>query len=417
MLLIFCVPAFFPSFFTRLLSKNYFRRSLFAVLLFGAALCFLLIMRNPQFLYSGTLAFLIGIFLALVVCFWISVFMDFSTRELLLYMPVIFFFSIVVTAVLLLLPEPYHEYAVLLGAFCSVILGSVFRHRTVENDKAALQPAAPSEVSRQSLIQILLITAGIGISSEVIRVLAFDKLYESPDALYMTFCVVTFLALLTALCFALYRLQGNKSRFYIAILALAVLLLSISASLFTWLGHQGLFVLMGNIAILLGSLLLPLLFARRKSLVPVQVVGIAQFGLSLGILLGYLSKGLILLVDLSLEIQITALFLSVVLLGIVLLTTIFGLRQNVAQASQAVLRQTPAATPVRHDFATHLAEKGLTARQAEIAVLIAKGYSVPSIAEELVISKKTVENHMVRVYKVLDIHNKQDLIKYYQAFS
>jgi DNA-binding CsgD family transcriptional regulator len=412
---VFSVPAFLPLQTARLLAKAYVRRILLAVLLLGAVVCFALILLIPQSLYSRVLAFLIGLLLAIVVCFWITAFRNFRTNELLLFMPYIFLFAVVLTLALLLLPQPYHEYAVLAATLLSVVLGAIFQRRAVVSAVATVSVRTPAAAQRQTVVQVLLISAGIGISSEVIRLLAFNNIYETPDALYMTFCVVTFLALLSALCFALFKLNNTGARIHIAVLFAAVIVLSVLVSLFTWLGHQGLFVFMGNIAICLGSLLLPLLYARRKSIAPVQAVGIVQFGLASGILLGYLSKTFILLVDLSLEIQIIALFLNVVLLGVALLTTIFGVRQTAAQPAQRASTQTSA--PPQKDFGKHLATLGLTARQAEIAVLVAKGYSVPSIAEELVISRKTVENHLMRVYKVLDIRNKQDLIKYYQSLS
>lgn len=52
----------------------------------------------------------------------------------------------------------------------------------------------------------------------------------------------------------------------------------------------------------------------------------------------------------------------------------------------------------------------LTAREAEIAELIARRNTVARIAEMLVVSENTVRTHSKRIYTKLDIHKKQELI-------
>lgn len=51
----------------------------------------------------------------------------------------------------------------------------------------------------------------------------------------------------------------------------------------------------------------------------------------------------------------------------------------------------------------------LTAREAEVAELIAAGYSNGEIAEEMVIGKKTVENKVSEVYQKLGIGGRNGL--------
>lgn len=53
---------------------------------------------------------------------------------------------------------------------------------------------------------------------------------------------------------------------------------------------------------------------------------------------------------------------------------------------------------------------GLTARESEIAVLIARGYSVRRIAEMLVLSPNTVQGYSKCVYRKLGVHSKQSVI-------
>lgn len=53
---------------------------------------------------------------------------------------------------------------------------------------------------------------------------------------------------------------------------------------------------------------------------------------------------------------------------------------------------------------------GLSKREQEVLVLLAKGRSVPFIAEEFTVSKGTVKTHVRHIYEKLGIHNKQELL-------
>jgi DNA-binding CsgD family transcriptional regulator len=52
----------------------------------------------------------------------------------------------------------------------------------------------------------------------------------------------------------------------------------------------------------------------------------------------------------------------------------------------------------------------LSPRECEVVELIARGNSVASIAERLVISENTVRTHMKRIYAKLAIHKRQELL-------
>jgi two-component system, NarL family, response regulator NreC len=54
----------------------------------------------------------------------------------------------------------------------------------------------------------------------------------------------------------------------------------------------------------------------------------------------------------------------------------------------------------------------LTPRELEVLTLIADGKTSREIAEELVISAKTVDRHRENIMSKLDIHNRVDLVKY-----
>jgi DNA-binding NarL/FixJ family response regulator len=55
------------------------------------------------------------------------------------------------------------------------------------------------------------------------------------------------------------------------------------------------------------------------------------------------------------------------------------------------------------------ADKQLTEREQEIAALVAAGASNPEIAQELFLSRKTVERHVSNVLKKVGVRNRAEL--------
>lgn len=53
----------------------------------------------------------------------------------------------------------------------------------------------------------------------------------------------------------------------------------------------------------------------------------------------------------------------------------------------------------------------LSARETEVMEYVARGYTVASIAQELIVSENTIRTHTKRIYAKLDIHKKRDLIE------
>ncbi|MFR7403686.1 MAG: response regulator transcription factor [Coriobacteriaceae bacterium] len=70
-----------------------------------------------------------------------------------------------------------------------------------------------------------------------------------------------------------------------------------------------------------------------------------------------------------------------------------------------------AAPPTRNEVeeicAEAAAEFGLSAREAEILLLIARGHTTNSMAEKLVISPYTVNTHIRHIYRKLNIHSQR----------
>lgn len=55
-------------------------------------------------------------------------------------------------------------------------------------------------------------------------------------------------------------------------------------------------------------------------------------------------------------------------------------------------------------------EAGLTKRERDILLVLARGRDVPSIAKQLFISENTVRSHSKSIYRKLNIHSKQELL-------
>jgi DNA-binding CsgD family transcriptional regulator len=427
MMAVFFAPAFFPKPTTHLLSKRVVRTVLLVTLLLVASGCFVWVVLDPAFLYSRTLALAVGLCASMALWYWVSALEHVGARAILFSLPLVFALAVVLIALLMLLPEFFHKITVIAAILCAIVLGARFHAKKLVKNGGTEADAEPRAMPQRTLLKVLLISIGIGLSDGVIRALALDRLYELPDTLYLTYGAFLFLALLTALFFALIRLRHIRSPLLPLSVVATVLVVVVPLSALTWLGHRGLFVLMGTVAFTLGSFLLPILFAHRKSLMSTQTVCLVQLGLAAGSCGGYLGKGLLLGSELAVEVQILALFLNILLCLLVLLIAVFGMRQafaDTAGAAGAATASKPmtAAAPsggqllLRGNFEEYLRGKGLTQRQVEIALLAAKGYSVPSIASKLVISKKTASNHLTQVYKALDAHTGQELVRRYQTF-
>lgn len=77
-----------------------------------------------------------------------------------------------------------------------------------------------------------------------------------------------------------------------------------------------------------------------------------------------------------------------------------------APAEDALQATTPSASPCEQVVAQY----GLSAREADVLGLLARGRDAGYIAEELVISKNTVRTHMKNIFAKTGVHSRQELI-------
>lgn len=103
-------------------------------------------------------------------------------------------------------------------------------------------------------------------------------------------------------------------------------------------------------------------------------------------------------------------------------TAAFTSAEFIALDASDVVSQVPEKLPRAHNnnssyfdrtakqCATLGAQYRLTARETEVLELLARGNSVPGIAESLVVSQGTVQTHCKRLYAKLGVHKRQELI-------
>ena len=87
--------------------------------------------------------------------------------------------------------------------------------------------------------------------------------------------------------------------------------------------------------------------------------------------------------------------------------------QNPVTAETSTAQQGPDKSPAELASDAH----NLSQREREVLVLIMRGRNVPAIAEELVLSRNTVQTHVRHIYEQLGVHSRQELVAYVEGFS
>lgn len=168
-------------------------------------------------------------------------------------------------------------------------------------------------------------------------------------------------------------------------------------------------------AVRCADLIMWMLFARlaRTSSEPAAAIFAfgklaAQSGVLLGLLAGAAAVRL-------LDIELVLLPLA---LALTLLVTLFG---SLTAIKGNVTGRAPGANNAgRDDGQAQSVEQiartcGLSPRETEIFALLAKGRTIPRIADELVLANSTVTTHARSIYRKMGIHNRQELIDYVEA--
>ncbi len=81
----------------------------------------------------------------------------------------------------------------------------------------------------------------------------------------------------------------------------------------------------------------------------------------------------------------------------------------------STMREYAPDAPPENTLAFLTEEFGLTTREYEVALLLARGRSLPFIQEELHIAQGTAQTHLVHIYRKLDVHSRQEFLDVIEA--
>lgn len=107
--------------------------------------------------------------------------------------------------------------------------------------------------------------------------------------------------------------------------------------------------------------------------------------------------------------------LSLVIVGVLIIVTVFLLSESKLESLWGVLPEGQAASDAvraeEADGCQRAAERhGLTPRETEVLEYLVRGKSAADIADELTISKSTVLTHTKRIYAKFDVHSRVELM-------
>jgi DNA-binding CsgD family transcriptional regulator len=161
--------------------------------------------------------------------------------------------------------------------------------------------------------------------------------------------------------------------------------------------------------------------AHRSGLSPVTVFGLGRAANAGGIALGWM--GSYLLLGTTAVNPSPVLGFSVAMVFILILTTTLILREGDLPTYETVPGASSAAEHGQAATETHYGpgrwrrcctriahEHGLSPREEEVMVLLAKGRSMKHIEETLVISFHTAKSHANHIYRKLGVHSREELI-------
>lgn len=79
-------------------------------------------------------------------------------------------------------------------------------------------------------------------------------------------------------------------------------------------------------------------------------------------------------------------------------------------AEQEKVYPAPIVDPIDNNCHALANQYGLSQRQTDVLVLLARGYDIPTIATKLFVSENTVRTHTKKIYATLGVHSKREII-------
>lgn len=159
---------------------------------------------------------------------------------------------------------------------------------------------------------------------------------------------------------------------------------------------------------------------------PFANMAFGRFGDIVGLFLGFAAAAAVFGSSFEGEV-LPSVFLSVVVIAFVFLQSFFFKDNYTPLVEHMGMDDDASADRLLGDRARHGQWKrrcyrfaeyyALTPRQTEVLLLLAKGYSIGSIEEQLVVSVHTVKAHVYSIYQKADIHSRKELFEKISDFD
>ncbi len=156
----------------------------------------------------------------------------------------------------------------------------------------------------------------------------------------------------------------------------------------------------------------------RDDLAPFRTVGKIRTVSTLGVALGWCA-GWVAFPGGLLEGSAFGVSVAVLVIVLIVITIVFD-QKSLYPGSEEGTPEEDGGEDARHGQWTRRCEAfaeevGLTARETEVMLLLARGFSAELIQERLYISKSTVKCHTYNIYNKANVHSRTDLIRLIEA--
>jgi DNA-binding CsgD family transcriptional regulator len=337
---------------------------------------------------------------------WGRLFSRFKLRDALLNISIACILSLLVYALIVVVPPLFGVALFLLCAVISVVALLLVK-RPTEHESVTQKAAAGSTKkilsSFKSFAGIIVEPASGLFAFSFMMGLASHFFYE----IFWTYFLAGVLAAIMPICLAFVKIRKPLTRLlyqnFIPVLAIIVLsAMSISQLLFSGTSLSMFFMLLLYCFAAILTIANLCAIANASEFSSNRIFATALVLFAIASLLGITCSS-ILPVDVVLV--IITIITTVYVVGMLLNRSIrseegFPLGRQGAESERAVL-----------DRCSELAEsRGLTAREHEILIYLARGYSNAYISEMLFISPNTVRTHIHNMYKKIDASSREDII-------
>lgn len=302
-------------------------------------------------------------------------------------------------------------FAMLLLVFCTLSLLYVclrFKGGQASFDESITSnPESHKRIGKQFWKPLICIVM-IGVISPVLGSVAFSGERNFLESSIIVFCANTVTSLILGIVWLVFKKRVTISGTYIVIFP--VLITAFLLFPFMEESYRVIILFIGSLGFTLFSIVMMMSCistAREK-----QISLVFVYSLFAGVTYAsrFLGEGLASIVSSSSLSQETQIITSVFLLLYGCSLVMFVLMRK-PKAKNEVADQPVGIDVLKETCETLAAKNGFSVRQTEVLDLLAHGYDVPSVAKKLFISENTVRSHTKKIYVLLGVHSRQQIIE------